>query len=1424
MTCLPLLLSFATECRRKYDGRVRVAIVYLLLFAFGASRVWAQASVVTQHNDNGRTGQNVNETVLTPSNVTSAKFGKLFSQPVDGQVYAQPLYLPNVTIGGVAHNVVIVATEADSVYAFDADSKTGASASPLWKASLLDTAHGAAAGATTVTSSDSNCDLITPVIGITSTPVIDPATGTIYVEAKSKENGSFVHRLHALDITTGAEKGFGPVAITATVNGNGDGASNGAITFNGLTQVSRSGLLLVNGTVYVAYASPCDVSPYHGWLFAYNATNLGPEAAFITTPNGGLGGIWNSGAGLASDGSGNLFVATGNGTFDSSHIPATELSDSILKLSLSGSAFSLVDYFTPYNQSSLSNQDTDIGSGGLVLLPDQPGAHPHELVQTSKAGVIYLIDRDTMTTSNLHYCTSGCGGTDPQIVQELNGAIGGAWSTPAYWNNTLYIWGASDVLKAFPLNNGQLGSVTSRGGTSVGSYGVTPSISANGTTAGIVWAVVGSGSTAVLHAYDATNLQGELYNSTTAANNRDRMGSMVKFTVPTVVNGKVYAGNAAELDVFGLIAAPTLVSISVTPAHPSIAQGTARQFTATGTYSDNSTQDLTGSVMWTSTNTNVATINGTGLASAAATGSTTIAAASGSISGSTTLTVTVPGTLVSISVAPANVSIGQGGTQPFTATGTYSDNSTQDLTSSVTWSSTNSSVATINSAGLASGGGAGSASISAVLGPVNGSASLTVTSLPSGLVGHWTFDDGTGTTAKDSSGNAYNATLTGGIGWVAGKMGGGISANGSNQSGSISAINLTGAHAVTVAMWVNRTYSKVGAHTLLENSTNFNNSTTGFGVFPDDDGCGGIMVGVNGNVGYSINCFTQPSSGVWHHLAVIFDKSQAGNKQTVLYIDGVLQTPSRTESAAANTNAFGTNPIYLFARGGIQEYISGQLDELQIYNRALSLSEVQGIYNLENGGARLVSISVSPANSSIAQGAGQQFTATGTYSDNSTQNLTGSVTWSSSNTGVATINAAGLANGAGAGNTTIAAASGSIDGSTALTVNARTLVSISVTPASASIAQGSGQQFTATGTYSDSSMQNLTGSVAWNSTNIAVATISAAGLASGIGGGSTSISATSGSVSGSTTLAVIARTLVSIAVTPVNSLIGLGGTKQFTAIGTYNDNGTQNLTSSVTWSSSNTNVATMNSAGLASGAAVGSTSIGAALGSVAGSTALTVNSLPSDLVGHWTFDEGSGAIAKDSSGNGYNAALANGVTWVSGKTGTAISANGTNHSASIPAINLSGASAVTVAMWVNRTYSKVGGHALFESSPNYNNSTTGFGVFPDDSTCKGIMIGVHGNVGYSVNCYAQPSSGVWHHLVVVFDKTQTGRKQTALYIDGVLQTPTLNPYTSANTNLFGNNLIYLFARAGQQEYTAGQMDELQIYNRALSVAEIQGLP
>src|SRR5882762_6265821 len=565
------------------DSRRRIVRGVLLLLTVVASAPYAaaQVNVTTHHYDNARSGANTNETILTPQNVTVSTFGKLFSQPVNGYVYAQPLYLANLSIPGKGtHNVVFVATEGDSVYAFDADNNTGANASPLWQANLIDTAHGAAAGATTVSSSS----------------VIDPTTGTMYVEANSKESGVFIHRLHALDVTTGGEKSPGPVVITGTVTGTGDGSASGQLIFGGpstagqtiaLRQLNRPGLLLMNGAIFIAYASHCDSFPYHGWVFAFDAATFTQIGVFNTTPNGGLGGIWMSGSGLAGDASGNVYVASGKGTFDTVSVPATSVGDIFLKLGMSGGKLALLDYFTPYNQSSLSSGDVDLGSGGVLLLPDQPGSFAHLLVGAGKQGRIYLLNRDQMTRNNQHYC-NGCS-SDTQVVQESSvGQIagGGLYGTPTYWNNTVYFWGSGDVLRAIPLANGLLDYAHPTNSTaSYGFPGATPTISANGTSNGIVWSINSSAYSvpgpAVLHAHDATNVARELWNSTQAANSRDKAGNAAKFAAPVIVSGKVYVGTSAEVDVYGLFTSPP--TITAQPANQTVTAGQTATFTAAAT-------------------------------------------------------------------------------------------------------------------------------------------------------------------------------------------------------------------------------------------------------------------------------------------------------------------------------------------------------------------------------------------------------------------------------------------------------------------------------------------------------------------------------------------------------------------------------------------------------------------------------------------------------------------------------------------------------------------------------------------------------------------------------------------------------------------------------------------------------------------------
>ena len=500
------------------------------------------AVVLTYHNDNARSGQMLSESTLTPGSVNSANFGKLFTYDLDGQPYAQPLYVSHVQIAGGTHNVLYVATEHDTVYALEAD---GMGSTPLWQVSFINPD----AGVTTVPCEDiSDCTDLAPEIGITSTPVIDGGSGTLYVVARTKElsggAASYVHRLHALDITAGAEKFGGPVVLDASVAGTADDADGGQVRFDSFRELQRPALLLNNNVVYIGFSSLGEVTPFHGWVLGYDAKALRQAMVFNATPNGSDGGIWQSGGGPATDNGGNIFFVTGNGTFDADS-GGKDFGDSFIKLSPSGN---VLDFFTPHDQQALSDDDRDLGSGGNLLI-DQSGSHPHLAISAGKNGTIYVVDRDNM--GHFH-------GNNDSVVQAIAGAFAGRagnFSAPVFWQDHVYFGGVHDAIKAFEVKSGGLSTSPTSQSTKTFAYpGATMAISANGSSNGILWAMEmpDSNDRAVLHAYDATNLAKELYTSDQAGG-RDTLDAGVKFVVPTIANGKVYVVGQGNIAAFGLL-------------------------------------------------------------------------------------------------------------------------------------------------------------------------------------------------------------------------------------------------------------------------------------------------------------------------------------------------------------------------------------------------------------------------------------------------------------------------------------------------------------------------------------------------------------------------------------------------------------------------------------------------------------------------------------------------------------------------------------------------------------------------------------------------------------------------------------------------------------------------------------------------------
>jgi hypothetical protein len=517
---------------KSYHYRILLSFVAATLCSCGggerSSRVSGFSSVTTWHYDNARTGVNPNETLLNLANVNPNTFGKLFDIPADGAVIGQVLYLPNVSIPGKGtHNVVYAATMHDSVYAFDADSNTGANASPLWEISLLPT------GATPVPMTMQRCSNTTgwTEVGIVATPVIDSATGTIYVVAKTYENGAVIFRLHALDVTTGSEKFGGAVQITATytINGQTD-------TFKALAEINRPALLLTGGHIYVAFGSNgCNDFGDQGWVISYNAATLAQEGVFNTEPGKTLASIWMRGGGLSADSSSNIYGEAAEGNFT----PSTNFGSSVFRLTQSGNSLTATDWFTPWNQDFLSKNDLDLNDA-VLLLPDQTGSHSHLALAVGKEGTIYLLDRDNMGK----YCAS-CTAGDTQIVQELPQAAK-TTGCLAYWNGIVYSTSTDAPIMGWALANGML-STAPVVQTPIQAGGHSPIITSTGTANGILWQINGPN----LMAYDATTLA-QLY-ATSQTTGRDTLPSMPHFAQLMIANGKLYIGTNGGITVLGLL-------------------------------------------------------------------------------------------------------------------------------------------------------------------------------------------------------------------------------------------------------------------------------------------------------------------------------------------------------------------------------------------------------------------------------------------------------------------------------------------------------------------------------------------------------------------------------------------------------------------------------------------------------------------------------------------------------------------------------------------------------------------------------------------------------------------------------------------------------------------------------------------------------
>jgi hypothetical protein len=672
---------------------IRALAVLLLFFLLGPSitSTWAQINITSERYDNSRTGANLNETVLTTADVNSTQFGKLYSYVVDGSVQAQPLYVSNLTIPSRgSRNVLFVVTMNDVVYAFDADSNA-TNGGILWKVDFRNTG----AGITPIPIAEIGVVVpgnIVGNVGIESTPVIDLSSNTMYLVARTKEVSggitNYVARLHALDITTGAEKLGGPVVIQGSVPGNGQGSSGGTLTFDPMIQNQRSSLALANGLVVFSWASHGDHWDWHGWVFAYNALTLQQSSIFCSTPNGRNGGVWMAGRAPVVDSSGNLYYASGNGDWDG----VSNFGDTVMKISTAGGTLSLLDYFTPDDYATLQANDQDLGSSGPLLIPGT-----NLLVQGGKESILYV-----MNTAQLGHEKSGNG----QIVQNFPTNGGEIHAGPVFWNRTtdsgptLYVWPNNTRLLALRFTSTSFHTTPisqSSIAAPAGSSGGVLTVSANGSTSGsgIVWAsmpITDNGDNGVhpgvLRAFDANNLSTELWDSQINAA-RDAMGNWPKYSPPTVANGRVYMAafptdgvSNGAISAYGLLGD---FSISVSPSSNTVASGGSTNYTVNATafsgFSGSIALSASGLPTGATASFSPATVMGAGNSTLAVTttGSTpvgtstlTLKGVSGSVTHTTTVSLVVnapppPPADFTISGSPSTQTVIQGNAATYTA-------------------------------------------------------------------------------------------------------------------------------------------------------------------------------------------------------------------------------------------------------------------------------------------------------------------------------------------------------------------------------------------------------------------------------------------------------------------------------------------------------------------------------------------------------------------------------------------------------------------------------------------------------------------------------------------------------------------------------------------------------------------------------------